>query len=238
VALFGLGRSKTVVPEFSDPPFSETFAGAPLSNPLGLPDFLARLATGDRDRLSAAAVAASAKRLGVPSAVMAAIVEVEAAGREGFGLAGLPAMTFEPAVFSHLTGHRHDNANPDISYPVADARKLPASQELRWKQLAKSYVMDRDAALKAASWGMFVMRGEEHQAYGFETAAAMAASLAGAEARQLEALEEWIVRQDLTGALKKRDWIAYGAAREPAHGKALASRLYKTHRRLTDKKRR
>lgn len=238
MALFGLGRPKTAVPEFSDPPFSETHTGASISNPLGLPDFLARLAIGDRDRLSAAAVVASAKRLGVQTAVLAAIVEVETAGREGFGLAGLPVMTFEPAVFSHLTGHRHDNSNPDISYPVADARKLPASQELRWKQLAKVYVMDRDAALKSASWGMFMMRGAEHEAYGFETAAAMVASLAGSEARQLEALEEWIVRQDMAGALKKRDWIAYGAAREPALGKPFASRLYKTHRRLTDKKRR
>ncbi len=238
MVLFGLGRPKTVVLEFRDPPSSETFAGAPLSNPLGLPDFLARLAIGDRDRLGNAAVAASANRLGVPAAVMAAIVEVETEGREGFGLFGLPTMTFEPAMFSHITGHRHDNANPDISYPLADARRLPASRELRWKQLAKAFVMDRDAALKSASWGMFLMRGDHHQAYGFGTAAAMAARLAGSEARQLEALEEWIARQDMVGALKKRDWIAYAAAREPSQGRAFASRLYKTHRRLTDKKRR
>ncbi|HWA22513.1 MAG TPA: N-acetylmuramidase domain-containing protein [Caulobacterales bacterium] len=239
MGLFGVGRSKAVVQDASEPAVAlRAAAAAPFSNPLGLPEFLARLAAGDRDRLTNAAVDVAAKRLGVAVPVMRALVAAEAAGREGFGIVHLPTMKFEPAVFSRLTGGRYDHSNPDISYPLADDRRLPASPALRWRQLAKAYVMNNEAALKAAAWGMFALRGEDHEDYGFTSAASMAASLAESEERQLAALEEWLRRRRAAGLLKARNWAAYGALRDPAEGRALAGRLYRGYRALTDKKRR
>jgi hypothetical protein len=239
VGLFGVGRSKAVFQDASEPAVALRAAtAAPFSNPLGLPEFLARLAAGDRDRLTNAAVDVSAKRLGIAVPVMRALVAAEAAGREGFGIAHLPTMKFEPAVFSRLTEGRYDHSNPDTSYPTADDRRLPASPMLRWRQLAKAYVMSNEAALKAAAWGMFALRGEDHEDYGFTSAAAMAAGLAESEERQLAALEQWLRRRRALGPLKARDWAAYGVLRDPVEGRVLAGRLHRAYRALTDKKRR
>jgi hypothetical protein len=169
---------------------------------------------------------------------MRALVEAEAVGRTGFGIAGLPTMKFEPAVFSRLTGGRYDHSNPDISYPDADERRLPASPALRWRQLAKAYVINNDAALKATAWGMFGLCGEQHEQYGFASAAAMAAGLAEAEERQLAALEEWLRRHRAVALLKAKDWAAYGMLRDPVSGRELAVRLYRAHRARTEKKKR
>jgi hypothetical protein len=179
----------------------------------------------------------TAKRLGVAVPVMRALVEAEAAGRDGFGIAGLPTMKFEPAIFSRVTERRYDNSNPDISHPLADDRRLPASPALRWRQFAKAYVMNNDAALRAVAWGMFGLSGEHHEAYGFATPAAMASALAESEERQFEALEEWLRRKRAVDLLKARDWVSYASLRAPEDTRALAGRLYRAYKALTPKKR-
>ncbi len=239
MGFFGFAQQKLVASEEVDAPIvpAHPATNAPLVNPLGLPEFLARLAAGDRDALTTHIVDAAAKRLGVAVPVMRALVEVEAAGREGFGIEDLPAMKFDPAAFSRLTNHRYDNSNPDISYPEADDRRLPASPVLRWRQFAKAYVMNNDAALRAVAWGMFGMRGADHEDYGFASPAAMASALAEGEERQLEALEEWLRRTRAVELLKVRDWAAYASLREPADPRPLAVRLYRAHKALMPKKR-
>jgi hypothetical protein len=231
------GQQKSAPSPVATPGVARPTAQSPLVNPLGLPEFLARLATGDRDKLTTGLVDMTAKRLGVPVPVMRALVEAEAAGREGFGIAGLPTMKFEPAIFSRLTGGRYDNSNPDISHPLADDRRLPASPALRWRQFAKAYVMNNDAALRAVAWGMFGLCGEHHEAYGFATPGAMASSLAESEERQFEALEEWLRRRRAVDLLKTRNWAAYASLREPEDPRALALRLYRAHKALLPKRR-
>lgn len=233
-----MGFFSSIQPKPAAPAPSAPSLATPVSNPLGLPEFLARLAVGDRDRLSGTAVDLTARRLGLPIPVLRAVVDVEADGREGFGVAGLPTMKFDPAVFSRLTGGRFDHTNPDISYAQPDDRRLPASPVLRWRQLGKAYVMNADAALNSASWGRFALPAEDHEHYGFADAAAMGAGMAESEERQLAALEEWLRRSGAVALLKARDWDAYAARRAPESGRHLASRLYWAHRALTEKKKR
>jgi hypothetical protein len=199
---------------------------AAATDPLGLPDFLARLRIGDRSALTGAHFEASAKRLGVQTAVIRAVVEVECAGSAGFADSGLPLILFEPHVFSELTGGRFDQSNPDVSYPELDLRKYPQSQELRWRQLAKAFILDRDAALQAASWGAFQMLGRNFAACGFPNPAAFAASVSGSPGRQLEAFEAFIDAHKLLPALKQRRWRDFARAYNgPRYADSYARKL-------------
>jgi hypothetical protein len=236
VALFG-GRRRRRIAREDDPPFGAAPEDAIPTDPIGLPDFLARLRIGDRSRLTNALIAAGATRLGLPAAVFRTVVDVESADRAGFAPNGLPAILFEPHVFSELTSRRHDSANPDISYRDPDPRKLPQSQDLRWRQLAKAFVIDEDAALKATRWGMFQILGLHHAACGFASAAGLAAGMAGSEARQLEALEEFLIAHGLVDVLKEKHWTGFAAKYEgPANAKAHGARLARAYRALTAKR--
>lgn len=220
----------------NDPPFGERPAAPPPPDPLGLPEFLARLRLGDRTPLSPAHVADAAKRLGVPLAVFRAVMLIEVGEKEAFAANGLPMVTFEPHVFAELTGGKHNAANPDVSYAEADPRRIPAAQELRWKQLAKAFVLDREAALKATSWGMFEMLGLYHEDFGFSTVASFVASISGSEARQLEAFEAFLHGQGLVALLKAKNWAGFAAHfGDGPQAKVYAGQLARTYKMLTSR---
>jgi hypothetical protein len=201
------------------------------ADPLGLPDFLARLRIGDRSGLSDADFRASAARLGIAPSVLEAVVRVECAGLAGFGENGLPTIRYEPHTFSAITGHRFDAQHPDASYAVADERKEPASQDVRWLQLGRAFTLDAEAALKATNWGAFQISGLHFATCGFQSAGAFVAYLAGSEARQLEAFEGFIRTHKLAPVLKARKWREFARVYNgPALAKRYGRKLEWVHR--------
>jgi hypothetical protein len=212
-------------PELGPPTRAPKVETAP-ADPWGLPDFLSRMRIGVRAPLSAADIKATAKRLHVPGAVLHVVVQAETDGQRGFGPSGLPTILFEPHLFSEVTQAHHDGSSPDISYPERDVRKYPQSEEVRWRQLAKAFALDSEAALLSTRWGAFQILGANYAACGFPSASALAATLAGSEARQLEAFETLLARQKLGSAMRAKKWGEIAAKiGDPADSAARARKM-------------
>ncbi|BBF79927.1 N-acetylmuramidase domain-containing protein [Asticcacaulis excentricus] len=167
---------------------------------------------GPDTKLSEADFRASAQRLGVSVEHVKAVRQVEASG-DGFSN-GMAKKLFEPHRFSKLTGARFDERWPSISYPKWDRTKYPKTEALRHQQHLRAIALDPEAGLKAASYGLFQIMGENHKAAGFEDVFGYVQAMNRDEAAQLIAFENFIRNSGLLPALKKGgrmadSWVAF-----------------------------
>lgn len=145
----------------------------------------------------------AALALGVPVASVKAVAEVEAPG-SAFLPSGEPRILFERHKFSQHTGGKYDKTHPDISNPKWGGYGKESAQHGR---LAKAAELDRDAALKSASWGRFQILGENYRQAGFDTLQAFINAMYASERHHLFAFVAFIKADPkLWSALKSRDW--------------------------------
>jgi hypothetical protein len=106
--------------------------------------------------------------------VIKAFAVVEGGAWGAFLPSGLPIILFERHLFHRYTGGKYDTAgvsNPSISpqnslisSPVPGGYGSPYVQHIK---LARAAELDRPAALKATSWGLFQILGVNHERAGF-----------------------------------------------------------------------
>jgi hypothetical protein len=149
-----------------------------------------------------------AQRLGVETAAIRAVVQVESAG-SGFAADGRPLILFEPVLFHEETGGRFDATHPHLSQAEPRPGALGRTQAERWAKLAEAFALDPDAALKATSWGLFQLSGREHVAAGYGSVYALAADIARSERQQLLAFEKVVRSKELSDELRALDWDAF-----------------------------
>lgn len=148
----------------------------------------------------------AAQALGVPVAAVKAVTQVEAP-KGGFFPDGQVRILFERHKFSRHTGGRYDKSHPNISNPVWGGYGAESAQHGRLQQ---AVALDRDAALKSASWGKFQILGENFKQAGFRTLQAFINAMSAGEPEQLEAFVEF-VKADKTmhAALVARNWAGF-----------------------------
>jgi len=181
--------------------------------------------------LTSADIREAAKLLGVPENVVRAVVKVEANGK-AFNSDGTPVIAYEPHVFyRNLPQNKRNQAiNARLAHPRWGSIPYLKSQSARYKQLRRAMAIDKDAALKACSWGGPQILGENHKACGFETAADFVAYMTQSAGNQIRAMARFIkAHRAMHQALKKQDW--HGFARRyngPAYAKnRYAEKLHK-----------
>jgi len=116
----------------------------------------------------------AAKILEVSINVIKAFAAVEGGPWGAFLPSGLPTILFERHLFHRYTAGRYDAArvsNPSISpqnslisSPVPGGYGSPFVQHIK---LARAAELDRQAALKATSWGLFQILGVNHERAGY-----------------------------------------------------------------------
>ncbi len=111
--------------------------------------------------------AAAAWMLMADARAVKAIAIVEAGPQGAFLPDGRPVILFERHIFHRLTDGRFDHDAPDLSNAVASAPGTYGSSAAQHDRLARAAVLDRDAALKACSWGLFQIMGENHERAGY-----------------------------------------------------------------------
>lgn len=146
-------------------------------------------------------------RIGVGEDEIHAFMDVEAAG-SGFDTAGRPKMLFEPHVFyRNLTGAARAQAEvKGLAYRVWKRGAYPADS---YPRLEQAIAIDETAALKAASWGLGQVLGENFAAASFDSPQAMVRAMMGGEAAQLEASIAFIEANGLDDELRRHDWSAF-----------------------------
>lgn len=108
----------------------------------------------------------------IPPAVALAIADVESGGSSGFSKKGRMIIRFEP---------HHFKASPDFEKVIpmppqfykADGKIKRGGQDQEWALLEAAMAIDRVAALRAISMGMFQIMGFNHKTVGYPTVEAM-----------------------------------------------------------------
>lgn len=151
-----------------------------------------------------------AASLGIEPAVVCAVDVVETGGVGGFlsDGSGRPRILVEAHLFSAATGRRWDASHPGISSPTWN-RALYRGGAAEYLRLAEAIDLDRDAALKATSWGRFQILGGNHRMVGFDDVDGFVAAMADDEDNHLEAFAEFCRTAHLVDALRDRDWESF-----------------------------
>lgn len=149
---------------------------------------------------------AAAELLGVDVATVKAVAEVESAGG-GFLANGQPKILFEGHWFHKLTGGKYTNPeNANISYPKWITTYYNENQHAR---LAKAVRLDREAALKSASWGKFQIMGFNYAKAGFDNLQSFINAMYRSEGAQLIAFVNFVKNTGLDAPLKRKDWAGF-----------------------------
>ncbi len=212
----------------------EAYVKAKAAGAEGKP-FLETLAAKDASPLNAAQISEAASRMGVEAAALRAVLKVESKG-SGFGADGRPIILYEPHIFSRLTSRKYDATHPTISYKSWKERPYPKTQAERYAQLGEAYALDPEAALGAASWGLFQIMGSNYAQCGFTSASAFVADMAHSEPRMLLAFEKFCRTNNILDELQRKDWTGfarvyngpgqvdlYGRLLSEAYSKAVAA---------------
>ncbi len=158
-------------------------------------------------RLTEADIQRAAAALGCEPAAVHAVAEVEAGGRSGFLDDRRPKILFESHWFHKLTGGRHDAAHPGISTPQWVRNYKGGAAE--YERLAEAIALDREAALKSASWGMFQILGLNHKEARFDTVESYVGAQTASEGAQLDVFVAFVKSKNLSDKLRARDWAGF-----------------------------
>jgi hypothetical protein len=146
--------------------------------------------------------------IGVGEDEVHAILAVEAGG-VGFDTKGRVKMLFEPHVFWRLLGDTPDRkmaAAQGLAYPRWKPGAYPRDS---YPRLIKAMAINREVALRSASWGLGQIMGFNHKAAGFASAEAMVRAFADDEDQHLEAMIRFIKANGLDDELRRHDFAGF-----------------------------
>ena len=180
-------------------------------------------------KLTAELVLEQAKKLGVESAVLRAVIEVECKG-SGFNADNTPVILFERHVMrQRLIANGQSKIvdqmmikRPDLCSKSAGGYGLYSAQHGRLNAAAQYH---RASALESASWGIGQVMGYHWQSLGYKSLQTFINAMYKDEASQLEAMCRYIQVNGLVNALKNKDWKAFARG---YNGAAYAKNSYDT----------
>ena len=162
--------------------------------------------TGKAKRLDDVDLPRLGDRLGVGEDEVHAVLDVEARSK-GFDSQGRPSMLFEPHIFyRELSGAERDKA---VSLGLARKswkRDYPSDS---YPRLLKAMQINKEAALRSASWGLGQIMGFNHQLAGYDSASEMVADFLDDEENHLAAMVQFILSAGLDDELREHDWAGF-----------------------------
>jgi len=159
--------------------------------------------------VSDAELAGAAQALGCKLADIKAVSHVEAP-RGGFLPApdNRPVILFESHAFHTNTGGRYDATHPGISTPSWE-HNYGAAGAHQYDRLNEAIALDREAALKSASWGKYQIMGSNFAEAGYDNVEAFVADMCHDEGYQLDAFVAFIQNAGIQTALDHEDWRSF-----------------------------
>lgn len=168
----------------------------------------------------------AAEQLGIPLAAIRAVNQVESNGH-GFLPDGRPVILFERHIMYRQLKIAQRNADTLAQhYPnlVNPQRGGYAGGSAEWMRLNNASTIDADAAVDAASWGLFQIMGYHWPRLGYQNSQHYAHSMRQSEGLQLDAFVRFILSDStLHKALKSRRWAEFARL---YNGPAYKENLY------------
>jgi hypothetical protein len=176
-----------------------------------------------------------------------AVAEVEAGPNGAFLDSEEPVILFEPHVFHRLTkgkwdgsrlagnGNRSDDKWREISYPRW-RKGWYGPVSVQHKRLQFAVTLDRTAALKSCSWGLFQIMGHNHKACNYDTIQRFVTAMYRGVGDHLLAFCQFI-RHDsrLVDALRNHDWKTFKKIYNGPGENDYAERMDKAYKGLVNK---
>lgn len=150
----------------------------------------------------------AAGQLSSDVAAIKAVCEVEAP-RGGFNPDDTPVTLFEGHKFHKFTHGAFDGEAPDLSYPTWTRRHYGKTWQAEQDRLQRAMALDREAALRSASWGKFQIMGFNHESVGFPTIQGFVNAMYAGEREHLMAFVMFVLKNGLAPALRRRDWANF-----------------------------
>ena len=183
----------------------------------------------------------AAGSLGIETAVLEALIEVESGGRTFVTVDGSirPLVRYEHHVAWRAaeTDVRARLVGAGLAVSGWDKSLAPKSLEAAWRLYEKARAIDPEVAAKATSWGVGQVMGFHAERLGFPSAAAMAGFvITGGFEAQLYVLRTFVeLDPALVTALRARDWEEVARRYNGAgHAKnQYAPKLEAAYRRFT-----
>jgi hypothetical protein len=166
----------------------------------------------------------AAAQLGCDAAAIRAVCEVEAP-RGGFNPDGTPRTLFEGHWFYRLTKGAYAAEYPTICYPKWTKQFYGKTWEQEAARLSLAISLDREQALKSASWGRFQIMGFNHKYAGYDDVESFVAAMCESEGAQLQAFCAFIKSQGLADELQNCQWAKFAYR---YNGEAYAENHYDT----------
>lgn len=161
-------------------------------------------------------------KMQVKAAEVWSVLSVETRGC-GFLQDRRPLILFERHIFSRETDHKFDSGYPDISNPQPGG--YGAGGAPQYDRLSHAIVLDRQAALRSASWGIGQLMGFNAEIAGYPDVEAMVTAMMQSENEQLLGMAGEIIHNGLHDALRIHDWAAFARG---YNGPAYAENSYDT----------
>jgi hypothetical protein len=137
-----------------------------------------------------------------------AVAQVEAMGRTGFLPDKRPLILFEAHWFSKLMGARYDRAHPNLSSPSWD-KSLYRGGAREYDRLHAAIALDRSAALKSASWGMFQIMGFNYALVGYKSVAEYVLAMCNSAGAHLRAFVRFVQAKGLQPVLRRHNFARF-----------------------------
>jgi hypothetical protein len=161
---------------------------------------------GAAQTLTVADIERVAASLALEAKTVWSVATVESLGRGFIPGDGRPELLFEAHWFSKLTNGSWDASHPNISSPTWDTSLYGAAGAHQYDRLAEAMALDRENALRAATWGMFQILGTNSALVGFEDIDSFVAAMCDSEGWHLTAFAEYCQAQNLVHFLAGHDW--------------------------------
>lgn len=152
----------------------------------------------------------AAERLGCEVAAIKAVCKVEAPNG-GFNPDGSPTTLFEGHKFHSFTGGRFAKQAPDLSYPKWTRLYYGKTWKAEQDRIQRAMKLDRENAIKAASWGKFQIMGFNYELAGFKTLQEFVNAMYAGEREHLMAFCSFIEKAGLLAPLRRLDWKSFSA---------------------------
>lgn len=149
-----------------------------------------------------------AAKIGCEVEAVMAVAVVESMGG-GFDPEGFPKTLFEGHWFYRLTNGKFAQSHPSLCYPKWTRQYYGKTWKEEKARLAEAMTLDREAAIKSASWGMFQVMGFNHNRCGIATVQDFVNTMCKSEDAQLSAFTQYIINSGLADELRDKRWADF-----------------------------
>ena len=174
------------------------------------------LNTGDGKKITGLDYNEIAVKYDLEVAVIKAVREVESGQYGAFIAEGYPPILFEGHVFwkqlenEGLYPNNYIKGNEGIIYPKWTKQYYLGGMK-EYDRLDKAMKINKIAALKSTSWGMFQIMGFNYKSCGCKSVDEFVTKMKQSEKAQLDMFVQFIVNNKLDKYLREKDWKGFAA---------------------------